>query len=276
MTKLYQTMKADHKIERTQNRIGELRCSLGNSKLKKTGKAVKALLSIEGSLNGFTPRGYEIASFNLPAGGYQWQGLEHITCPKAGPCLPLCYARAGHIAMDDALGLRIANHQTLLTLHGDDMIQGLDAMVKALPTKIGLIRIHDSGDFYALYYMKAWIEVAKLNPTILFYGYTKSISMLHSVALPDNMRVSQSLGGKEDHLVDYSLSHARIFTGSGSTKAERNDDGHRRRIEAGYIDGNDEVDGDLASIMGENRIGLVYHGMKNLTDAQTKHFQKAV
>ena len=45
----------------------------------------------------------------------------------------------------------------------------------SLPKKAELIRIHVSGDFFNQKYFNAWVSIAKLNPDILFYAYTKSL-----------------------------------------------------------------------------------------------------
>ena len=67
------------------------------------------------------------------------------------------------------------------------------------------------------------------------------------------------MGGLDDSKIDYSRPHARIF----ATDADR--------IAAGYEDGNG-VNGDLLAINGTVKIGLVYHGAKNLTPAQARYF----
>jgi hypothetical protein len=75
--------------------------------------------------------------------------------------------------------------------------------------------------------------------------------------VPSNLRITQSLGGKFDRLVNRERPHSRIFaTVEG-------------RESAGYVDGNKD---DIPAIEGEIRIGLVYHGVKNLTPAQKAYF----
>ena len=74
---------------------------------------------------------------------------------------------------------------------------------------------------------------------------------------PDNLRITQSLGGRYDNLVQLDMPHSRIF----STDEDR--------IAAGYIDGNVN---DVPAIEGLVQIGLVYHGNKGLTEGQKKHF----
>jgi hypothetical protein len=74
---------------------------------------------------------------------------------------------------------------------------------------------------------------------------------------PENFKLTQSLGGKHDKLVNLAMPHSRIFADDAA------------RINAGYVDGN--ID-DSPAIEGIVQIGLVYHGNKNLTDAQKKYF----
>lgn len=94
-------------------------------------------------------------------------------------------------------------------------------------------------------------------PHVTFYAYTKSLHLdLHS-NLPANFKLVQSLGGKYDDRVNLSMPHSRIFS----------DD--EARISAGYVDGN--VD-DMSAINGDIKIGLVYHGTKNMTTAQKDFF----
>ena len=75
--------------------------------------------------------------------------------------------------------------------------------------------------------------------------------------MPNNFKITQSLGGKYDNLVNLNMPHSRIFSS------------HDARINAGYIDGNVN---DVPAIEGEQNIGLVYHGQRKLTDAQKKYF----
>jgi hypothetical protein len=119
------------------------------------------------------------------------------------------------------------------------------------------VRIHDSGDFHSQAYLDAWKDAARFFPNVTFYAYTKSLHLdLHN-NLPYNFKLVQSLGGKYDERVNLDHSHSRIFSD------------HDARIAAGYEDGN--VD-DMPAINGEIKIGLVYHGVKKLTDAQQKFF----
>ncbi len=64
------------------------------------------------------------------------------------------------------------------------------------------IRIHESGDFYHPLYLKAWLNVAKLNKDIKFYCYSKSLNFFLKVLLPNNFYMVASYGGRYDHLID--------------------------------------------------------------------------
>jgi len=240
-----------------------LTLSKSNAKLKMTGKAIKAIgLQEFSSQIGFPLRGHNIAAFNLPAGGYTLRGESFKVCIGAGACLALCYAMQGRYGMSTSQAPRVVNHQTLLRLNGaysNGVIKALDGMVKRLGRSFGLVRLHDSGDFFADWYAYAWLIVARMNPDILFYCYTKSHTIFpdHTTA-PANLRIVRSYGGKRDDLIDDDKPHARIFE---SVKALK---------DAGYINANDEVDGEIATIAGEQRIGLAYHGTRKPTPAQLR------
>lgn len=233
-----------------------LKATGGNSKLRKTSKKVKAYLEEHGSLDGFVPRkgAYRVFSFNIPAGGYELDGKKYITCPGAGACLDVCYARQGAYLFKGSKKLRIENHQTLLRLRRtgghEAVVEALQGVVDSLPKTTAVLRLHDSGDYFKVWYLTAWIEVAKNNPDILFYCYTKSIPFFTGLGedIPSNFRTTKSYGGKFDHLIE----------GPNSKIFETEED----RIDAGYIDGNDS---DMPAIVGEEQIGLVYHGVKKPT-----------
>ena len=234
-----------------------LKISDGNSKLRKTSGKVKAHLAEHGSLAGFTPRpkAYRVVSFNLPAGGYEVDYISYITCTGADACLALCYARQGTFLFKGSKRVRIDNHQLLLTTHATHGLQGvidiLDEAVKKVTKTVAVIRLHDSGDFFKKWYVKAWMEVIKRHPDILFYAYTKSFPMFKGLDIPSNFRVTYSYGGKFDRQIDGP--NSRIFP----TLDER--------IAAGYVDGNDS---DMPAILGEHNIGLVYHGVKKPSEEQ--------
>ena len=197
----------------------------------------------------------DAVSFGIPA----FKSADGFkTCPQAGACAPICYARQGTYRWPATIKAREHN---LKRARECDTPAGrvgfiLDANLDLKRIKACLVRIHDSGDFFNQRYLDAWKEIARQNPSKTFYAYTKSLHLDWS-DLPLNFRVTQSEGGLMDHQIDRTLPHSRIF----ST--------HYQRERAGYRDGTRT---DSLAIRGATRIGLVYHGGKHLTTAQKISF----
>lgn len=77
------------------------------------------------------------------------------------------------------------------------------------------VRIHDSGDFYSPSYFQKWLTIAKNNPSVRFYAYTKSHSFIRGIELPENFDLIFSLGSKNDELIDQEKErHSKIFYSS--------------------------------------------------------------
>lgn len=68
---------------------------------------------------------------------------------------------------------------------------------------IKLVRIHSSGDFFTQAYFDAWLLVAKENPNLIFYGYTKALPywVKRLNQIPSNMKLVASYGGTHDNLI---------------------------------------------------------------------------
>ena len=73
---------------------------------------------------------------------------------------------------------------------------------KSLPKKFDIMRVHVGGDYFSREYLMAWIEVAKRNPDKVFYSYSKSLHLFKQFALPENLVLTASRGGKYDELID--------------------------------------------------------------------------
>lgn len=197
---------------------------------------------------------YNIVGFGIPADhDFQHNGETVNTCPSALACRAVCYAKQGRYAMPNVLNAR--KHNLALSLQ-----VGFAAMVIAdllRMRKVNTVRIHDSGDFYNQEYYNKWCDIAKALPHITFYAYTKTVNMDLFGNKPDNLKITQSLGGKHDESVNLDMPHSRIFAT------------HEDRIRAGYVDGNVN---DVPAIEGLVQIGLVYHGQRKLTDSQKRYF----
>lgn len=151
-------------------------------------------------------------------------GTSFNVCPQAGACAKVCYARNGTYLFPKV----IESHQRNLMLargpedlfigqmvleltgkkfrpSGETRLPELDRA--HLPEKItsmldggcAAVRIHDSGDFFSEQYLDAWTSIAKSVPDVLFYAYTKEVTLLKehmgSHWWPENFLICFSLGG---------------------------------------------------------------------------------
>ena len=165
----------------------------GNSKLVKTGNEL----------------GVKIFNFSIPAGNDKITGK--ITCPFAAECLKLCYAKKGAYAWSN---VQLALHERFEASKETDFVARVTSeLAKVKPGKQIYIRIHDSGDFYSPAYFAKWLEIARLNPAVRFYAYTKSHSFIRgNFNLPENFDLIFSLGSKNDELINQETErHSKIF-----------------------------------------------------------------
>lgn len=214
-----------------------LKWSSGNEKLNKDNGGV-----------------YTIIGFGIPADtNFDHNGHTYNTCPAARDCRDICYAKQGFYRSPAVIASR--NHNLQMTLQSDFVDMAI-ADLKRM-RKYNTVRIHDSGDFYSQDYYFKWCDIARAFPDKTFYAYTKSVHFWLYPEKPDNLHITQSLGGRYDGYVDTDKPHSRIFAN------------HEARIREGYVDGNVN---DVPAIQGLVKIGLVYHGNKNLTEGQKKYF----
>jgi hypothetical protein len=174
------------------------------------------------------------------------------TCPNAGTCKAVCYAKGGCYNFDSC---KIKHNQNIQLFINDksEFIRKLInevAKVKKGRKPLRAIRFHDSGDFFNLEYWDACKKIILASPTVNFYAYSKMVGffkkLYDSNEVPNNFHVIYSLGGTEDHLINLDTDrHARIFS---SRKALR---------DAGYSDGTHT---DRLAASGKFlKIGLVVH-----------------
>ena len=149
-------------------------------------------------------------TFTLPAGH---------TCPAAKDCLSRADRGTGKVqdgpetifrcfmASAEARSPSLRNlvwHN--LGLVKDALVDGVDAcadlICESLPKKFDIMRVHVGGDYFSKKYLQAWIEVAKRNPDKVFYSYSKSLHLFKEFALPENLVLTASRGGKHDDLID--------------------------------------------------------------------------
>lgn len=141
-------------------------------------------------------------------------GSNFKTCPNAGACANLCYARNGTYNFSNVKARHTANLEYVL----EDPKGWFSQMLQEVqqPKMRGkYVRIHDSGDFFSADYLRLWLRIARLTPDVIFYCYTKEVAMFKEIVefdCPSNFRYLYSMGGRQDHLIDMDLDrHAEVF-----------------------------------------------------------------
>ena len=211
------------------------------------------------------PTNKRVYSMSIPSG---------YSCPQALDCLskadPLtgkitdgkhmlhrCYSTSNESSYP---AVRKQRHYNFELLRQEKEFETMYSLInESLPHKAELVRIHVGGDFYNQMYFDSWLHVARTNPGVLFYAYTKSIpfwiTALNYNNIPDNMRLTASRGGRSDYLIDlYGLKTAEVVY----TEAEAREK-------------NLEIDTDEShAIWGDKSFALLIHG------TQPKGFYKKI
>lgn len=188
-----------------------------NTDLLKFGKSNKKLQDKlrASNVHPITGEPLKVVSFDLLAG---------ITCPYARIC-------RAHIAVDDKGKRKVIDGESQTVRcyavsleavytnvykahkYNTDLLRAcktkqemIDLISLSLPKRINTVRIHSSGDYYSRMYFEAWVEVAKLNPMIHFYSYTKALPFVwhnrETVRALNNFKITMSKGGHKDDLIE--------------------------------------------------------------------------
>jgi len=124
-----------------------------------------------------------------------------------------CFSASQEVQYTNVYNSRKHNFDILRKLSCGEMV---DMMNQSLPTNAGIVRIHVAGDFFSQQYMEAWYTVALLNPSVLFYAYTKSLRYwlaINEFPILHNFVLTASYGGRDDHLIDgenFNLRSAKV------------------------------------------------------------------
>jgi protein gp88 len=140
-------------------------------------------------------------NWSLPAwAGRLPDGRTYNTCPSAGICARVCYARHGTYTWPVVR----AKHHANLTWVLDDLPgwqTAMEAELGAAKFNGAWIRIHDSGDFFSDPYLTAWLRICRARPNTNFYAYTKEVARFRALVEPDpppNFWWVYSYGGTQD------------------------------------------------------------------------------
>lgn len=205
------------------------------------------------------------------------------TCPNAGACAKVCYARNGTYLFRNVAKAHKRNLEMVL----DDRYAWKTAMIEECSAKrlqrTGVprvlpegaevhlldvwlrnwvhtggkaVRIHDAGDFFAEWYLELWIQIAEECPHILFYAYTKEVTMFKTrqSPYPINFRYLFSTGGLQDDLIMGNDRHADVFPSEEAIQ------------KAGYM--SQDASDLLAVLLPTTRIGIPANNIK--------HFNKKI
>jgi len=107
--------------------------------------------------------GKTIAAFSIPA---------VVTCPgRTKLCESICYATDGFFNFKSVKNSLSASYDASKQ---SDFVDIVDTELKTKRKKsISAVRIHPAGDFYSVDYLQKWIDIAKKNPHIYFWAYTR-------------------------------------------------------------------------------------------------------
>ncbi|MFD7663563.1 hypothetical protein [Streptomyces sp. NPDC059788] len=201
-----------------------------------------------------------IYKWTLPAwAGRLPDGRTYNTCPSAGICHDLCYARHGTFQFPGVVRAHQANLRYVL----DEP----DAWEAQLTTELqhrryysgpgpAHVRIHDSGDFFSAAYLHAWIRIVRRTPDVVFYAYTKEIALFEETVRPDpppNFYWRYSYGGTQDARIPPGSPHVDVFPDEESLD------------QAGYTS---QAPSDLRGAYGPETLGIPANNLPHLKKAQ--------
>ncbi len=150
--------------------------------------------------------------------------LSGFSCPHAKQCLSRaiqlpngkrkikdgkhtewrCFSASQEARLKDVYKKRDENLKVLRKAKTEDGI--FEVLSSNLPLDAGVVRMHVSGDFFSLEYFKAFLRLARENPGVLFYAYTKCLDYWvenrEEVESLENVVMTASRGGDLDHMIE--------------------------------------------------------------------------
>lgn len=142
-------------------------------------------------------------------------------CPGAKDCLAYAILTKGKLTLEDGPDTKFRCYSAsqeaqypgvydsrkhnldLLKKNKGDVNKLFEIMNSSLPKDAQIVRFFVAGDTFCDNLMKAQIRLAKANPSVLFYQYTKSIPLWlkNKKDFPKNYVMTASYGGKWDKLI---------------------------------------------------------------------------
>lgn len=139
--------------------------------------------------------------------------VEITTCPKAGECQLYCYARKGGYVMFPSSSMSTAQSLNFLVNDPEGFSKMVNDEILLIKKRISkhriqlVVRWHDAGDFFSKQYLDLAFDVAKANPDVKFYAYTKVADVATS-SKPDNFLFNFSTGAKKSEVIQIQKAQA--------------------------------------------------------------------
>lgn len=96
--------------------------------------------------------------------------------------------------------------------------------IPTIPTDCKSIRIHSAGDFFNQKYFDMWVQLAKDNPSVEMWAYTKSLQywVNRINEIPKNLVLTASYGGRQDSLIEkHNLKNVVVYESQVAVPKER-------------------------------------------------------
>ena len=125
-----------------------------------------------------------------------WSLPAQVTCPnRTELCSKSCYAMKAQRMYSSVRSSRQLNFEDSKS---ESFVHDMVAAIAKNPAvkKFGVLRIHESGDFYNQTYLNKWILICKALPSVMFLAFTKSL--LDYSDCPDNMQIVYSVWQDSD------------------------------------------------------------------------------
>lgn len=191
----------------------------------------------------FSPANAKLVKLEKKTGKlYSFSMLSGHNCPFAKDCLSRavkqndgtmkivdgkdtvfrCFSASQEVLFPAVYAQRKHNQDAIRSCK-NDRAKMREMILEALPLKSKVIRIHIGADFITANYFRAWCDVARLTPNVLFYAYTKSLRfwVADRDYIPENMVLTASRGGLEDSLISQHNLREAVVVFSEAEAAEK-------------------------------------------------------
>jgi len=119
-----------------------------------------------------------------------------------------CFSTQAEVYIPQVYANRHRNFDLLKVMKtSDEMFELINkSLIHYKQTKgtFKVFRIHSDGDFFNQLYFDAWLKVAEINPSTIYYAYTKSLIywIKRKDSIPANLKLIASYGGRMDDLIE--------------------------------------------------------------------------